>query len=283
MEEGKKINWRDKPTRADRWSDDATYILYVDENGDSNLKNIVKNIDYGKKIDENDRYFNICTTLISRENHNNIASSLVEIKHKYWNNGMYEYKDGLKTVCLHSDEIRKQLGPFSKNTIDQNSFLNDLNHAMKEMDITIFDCFVDKALFYQKYYSNAKEPYSIGMEYILERIVNRIGDNDKVMIVCEGIGKREDYIVLNTIKLLMSRGTYYVDPKKFKKITGVYFNSKRTFDSSKSYIGLEVADLCAYPIYKYCRYNHKDQAFYIIEEKIHGYPLYEGRGLKFVP
>ncbi len=276
-------DWRDKPICATRWSDDATHILYVDENGHSNLKNIIQCIDNGTVIKEDEKYFNIGTTLITKENHTKIALSLVDIKHKYWKDGKYSYNGVLKSVCFHSDEIRKMKGPFSKNEIDHECFFEDLNNTMKDMDATIFDCFINKKLYYKKYYDKAKDPYSIGIEYILERIVNKINDNEKVMIICESRGAKEDRIVLDTIKLLMARGTYYVSSRKFNKITGVYFNPKRSTDNSKSYIGLEIADLCAYPIYKYARYGTKDEAFKIVETKLFGYPLYEGRGLKFVP
>lgn len=278
-----ELNWRDKPISADRWSDDATHILYVDENGHSNLKNIIYSYDNNIPVKEDEKYFNIGTTLISKDNHHQIALSLIDIKHKYWEDGRYKYKDGTKTVCFHSEEIRKQKGPFSKKQINQQEFFTDLNNAMGKMDLTIFDCFINKEKLYNKYYQDSEEPYSLGIKYILERIVNRLDDNEKVMVLCESRGSREDIIVLDTIKLLMARGTYYESSRKFKKITGVYFNPKRSADQSKSYIGLEIADLCAYPIYKYCKYNTKDEPFRIIEKKIYGYPFYDGRGLKFVP
>lgn len=284
MTEENQINWRDKPICANRWSDDATHILYVDENGHSNLKNIISCIENNNPVQENEKYFNICTTLITKENHNDIALSLVNIKHKYWLNGKYSYKGVVKSVCLHSDEIRKMTGPFSKNTINHESFFEDMNSTMSNMELMVFDCFINKEKFYLKYLDAAIDPYAIGIQYILERIVNKqLGSDDKVMIVCESRGAKEDIIVLDTIKLLMAKGTYYVSSKQFNKITGIYFNPKRSSDNSKSYIGLEIADLCAYPIYKYAKHGTKDQPFRIIETKIHGYPYYEGKGLKRVP
>lgn len=53
----------------------------------------------------------------------------------------------------------------------------------------------------------------------------------------------------------------------FNRITEIYFNPKRSADNSKAYIGLEVSDLCAYPIYKYCRYGTDDKAFHIVDIK----------------
>ena len=278
-----EINWRDKPICATRWSDDATHILYIDENGHSNLKNIINCFEKRIPVQESEKYFNICGVLIAKEEHSTIAKSLVEIKHKYWPNGIYLYNGIEKTVFLHSEEIRKQKGPFGKSQIDQESFFQDLNKSMSEMNAIIFDCFINKDDYFKKYYYSAKDVYSLGIEYILERVVNRINDKSRVMIVCESRGAKEDPIVLETIKLLMAKGTYFVSDKRFSKITGIYFNPKRSVDYSKAYIGLEIADLCAYPIYKYCRYGTKDKSFEIIEKKLHGFPLYEGRGLKYSP
>lgn len=279
----KELNWRDGPVFATRWSDDATYMLYVDENGCSNMKNVVEAHRNNKTVKEGEQYFNICSTLISKDKHYDAAISLVDIKHKYWPEGRYSYNGIDKLVCFHSDEIRKMTGPFGKSQIDYDSFITDLNNAMANMDMMIFDCFINKEKFYQKYSDNCEQPYALGIKYILERVVSHLGKQDKVMIMCESIGKKEDRIVLETIKLLMARGTYYVGDKLFNKITGVYFNKKRNTDYSKSYIGLEIADLCAYPIYKYCRYNEKDRAFCLIEDKFHGFPVYMGKGLKRFP
>lgn len=278
-----ELNWRDKPICATRWSDDATHILYIDENGHSNLKNIIDCYEKRVPVKEDEKYFNICAVLIRKEDHLDIAQSLVNIKHKYWEDGKYSYKGIKKTVCFHSEEIRKKRGPFGECQLNHDLFFKDLNNAMEDMNATIFDCFVDKDKFFKKYYYNAMDVYALGIGYILERVVNKLNDSQKVMIVCESRGVKEDPIVLDTIKLLMAKGTYFVSSKQFNKITGIYFNPKRSADNSKAYIGLEIADLCAYPIYKQCRYGTKDQAFDIVESKLHGFPLYDGRGLKYVP
>lgn len=275
-------NWRSKPTEATTLDEDAEYILYIDENGHNNLKNIINCIDNSKEVDENEKYFNVTAVLMKYDEFLKIASSFSKIKHKYWENGKYNYKGREMIVCFHSEEIRKQKGAFSKNAIDQNLFFDDLNDAMANMKADIYDCFINKYRLYLKYSDHTEEPYCIAIKYILERVTRNIKDK-KVMVILESRGKQEDIVVLETIKLLMLKGTFYISSKMFNKISGVYFNPKRTNDNTKTYTGLEIADLCAYPIYKYCKLNKKDKAFELIETKIYGYPYYFGRGLKFVP
>lgn len=55
------------------------------------------------------------------------------------------------------------------------------------------------------------------------------------------------------------------------RVCGVYFNSKWANDKH-SYIGLEIADLFAYPIHRYMRSGVKGKDFEIVEPKIYGYP-----------
>ena len=52
---------------------------------------------------------------------------------------------------------------------------------------------------------------------------------------------------------------------------------------TSTYCGLELADLCSYPIHKFVKYNKKDKAFLAIENKIDCFPNYINKGLKIFP
>ena len=70
----------------------------------------------------------------------------------------------------------------------------------------------------------------------------------------------------------------------FTRITSIYFNPKRPIENpKKTYFGLEIADLCAYPFYKYLVYGTKDICFDVLESKIYKYPDYKGSGIKIFP
>lgn len=49
--------------------------------------------------------------------------------------------------------------------------------------------------------------------------------------------------------------------------------------AEKTCSGIELADLCSYPIFKYIKTGQKDIAFKTIENKLMGYPEYEGKGI----
>lgn len=110
-------------------------------------------------------------------------------------------------------------------------------------------------------------------------------NNHKCEIILESRGKSEDKELLNQIKYLFDHGNTYFSSNDFKKISGIFFNPKwsKMHNAQKSYWGLELADLCAYPIHKYFIYGTKDKAFLTLEQKIYNYPTVNGYGFKKFP
>lgn len=279
--------WMIKPTSILYSSINFTHAIFLDENGDSDMSYIMKCVAGNKKIDENSKYFSVTSVLCKTEEIENIANNFNSIKNKFWPpEGCYEYPNGQHMkVCFHSNEIRRKKGPFSINAIDYDDFMVDLSNTMAGLPISLCSCFINKKLLYDKYGTYVKSPYNIAVTFILERIVKfQLKDTDKVIIILESRGKKEDIQVLDTIISFIKYGSTYVKKSYFNKIVGVYFNKKRPErDCKKTIFGLEVADLCAYPIFKYCKLDIKDCAFTLIEHKIYNYPNYEGRGIKKFP
>lgn len=279
--------WKNKPTIIEEWIDGATHVAFFDENGDSDMGHIIKSKTKSKSIDELSSCFNLTSVLLEHDDMEKVAYDMVLLKNKYWpEDGCFLYKgNDYKKVCFHSREIRRQTGPFSKNILKDNGFMEDLNSYMESLPISITSCFIDKVRLYEKYGSFSQSPYNIAITFVLERlIIWQLKDTDRVIIILESRGRREDLIILDAIVRLMNFGTQYATPKQFAKIIGVYFNPKRSpEDCKKSYYGLEIADLCAYPIYKFCRSGVSDKSYNIIKSKIHGYPKVIGYGLKKFP
>ena len=278
--------WKLEPTTIEQWDEKSTHVAFFDENGDSDMKYIVKCYHKGVKIDDFSKHFGLSSVLIRLEDFEKIRNDIINLKNKYWPpNGCYQYKTGLKKVCFHSREIRKQAEAFSKNVIGGTNFMSDLNDFMESLPISITYSFIDKEKHYEIYKNYAQSPYVLAVSFILERLVTKqLKDTDRVIIILESRGKKEDDKLLKHIMYILDHGTYYVSAGQFKKISGVYFNPKRMpKDDKKSYFGLEIADLCGYPIFKYCRNGTKDKAFKIIEPKIYSFPNIMGRGLKIFP
>lgn len=281
--------WKLYPLPIDNMDNDSTisHFIFMDESGDANMQHIVKSISNSTLIDEGARYFSLTSVIISKNDLPDIMDNFIKIKSQYWpDDGCYKYKnDEVMKVCFHSKEIRDQKGPFSKNCINYDSFINDLSFLMSNLPVSLCSCFIDKENHFRKYNTHAQHPYEVSLTFILERVMTKIlKDSDQVIIILESRGKKEDKQVLNHLLNLINNGTYYVSYRQFQKISGVYFNKKRPINNNKlSYYGLEIADLCSHPIYRYCITGEKARDFNCIEEKIHGFPNIMGKGIKKFP
>lgn len=282
-------DWRITPTSIDSidiLKENITHISFFDENGSSDMDTVKKSIDENKTLNENEIYFNVTAVTIESKDITMIGEKISSLKSKYWQpDGKCQYRNGdVKKVVFHSREIRRSEGPFSKNVIDYNCFLSSLSELIESIPIVINTSFINKQSHYLLYGMNCQMPYDISLMFILERIVNHVlKDSDKVIIILESRGKKEDMQILLHINKIITFGTYYVTSRQFNKIKGIYFNKKRTADNALSYFGLEIADLCSYPIYRYCINRESSRSFDVIEHKLHAFPNYWGKGLKKFP
>lgn len=230
--------WREKPTIINEWIDEATHVAFFDENGDTDMQYITKCRRENKTIDDSSKYFGLTSVLLEHDDLPKIIYDITLLKNKYWpDEGCFMFGDKYQKVCLHSREIRRQKGPFSKNILSGTNFMEDLNDFMESLPISITSSFIDKEELSKKYGSYARSPYNLAITFILERLVKRqLKDTDKVIIILESRGKKEDEILLDSIVRLMKYGNAYVTSKEFKKIIGVYFNPKRCPDDCKKVI-----------------------------------------------
>lgn len=278
--------WKIKPTLINSVSLDVTHIAFLDENGSSDMKNILKCKANAKSIDEGSKFFGLTSVLVEMDDINYLNQSTLNIKKNHWPPaGKHTYSKCEKQVCLHSRDIRMKKLPFSM-VKDYDKLLDDITTMIYSLPLSISAAFIDKEKLYDKYKGFSQNPYTISLTFILERLVQRqLKDTDKLVIILESRGRLEDKFLLDSIVSLVTHGTPYVSKKVFEKIKGVYFNPKWKCDNGvyTTYCGLEIADLCAYPIFKYCRSGIKDRAFLTLESKIRGFPNYNGYGLKVFP
>jgi hypothetical protein len=103
-----------------------------------------------------------------------------------------------------------------------------------------------------------------------------------VEIFVEERGKKEDQMLLAHFNSILDRGTFFVQSDRFKnKIKKFSFHGKKD-----NIIGLQLADLCAYPLARHLL-NPKEPyiPFKILEDKIYCIKggSYKGWGLKLFP
>lgn len=245
------------------------YYLYLDETGDHGLS----------FIDQNYPLFLLCGCVVSLENLSTLEKKINDLKLKYFHT---------TEVVLHSRDIRKCEGAFQVlfNLSIKKQFYEDMNEILGHSNYSLVGSAVHKERHIKRYGKWASNPYTLSLSFILERIIfflNSIGTANTVQILAEKRGRKEDSQLLSHFNSVLDSGTYYVSSARLKKnIKSFRFHHKR-----ENIIGLQIADLCAYPIARHIL-NPKEPyiPFEIIENKIYA-DVKTGRkkgwGLKVFP
>jgi len=265
------VDWNEGPCRIDTL-ENVDCIFSIDENGNSTLKN-------AHLFDDNNKLFTITGVYIETEYNNLIRDQLMEIKNKYWEDGLFQGK----RVVFHSKEIRKKQGPFNPKLINYIDFKNKLNDFLSGLPVKMYSATIDK-FEHNNRYINPYPVYELGVEFIIERFCFDLRRKNKQgVVLLESRGFKEDCLVLSKLKNLLESGNDYNSEDNFSCISGVYFNPKRTSDGRQSYWPLEISDILSYRIHRFIRTGIEDEDFVCIKDKIFGYPDFEGKGLKIFP
>lgn len=245
----------------------SKYHFFLDETGDHGLS----------FIDENFPIFLLVGCLFKNSEYSTIVKEINNFKKEFFKT---------TNVILHSRDIRKCEGAF-QILFDlklKEKFYKHINKIISGANFTIIAVAIDKKKHIEKYGKIADDPYTICLSYILERLVfcTDKNPNSKVSIIIEKRGKREDKQLVAHYNSVIDLGTYHVSPQRFKqRIVGFEMFTKR-----ENKIGLQVADLCAYPIARHML-NPKEPyiPFRIIENKFYksGKGEIKGYGLKIFP
>lgn len=212
------------------------YQLFLDETGDHGLSH----------IDDNFPLFLLCGCLIREDKLSEIESAINEFKIKYFDT---------TDVILHSREIRRHEGSFQIlfNLDLKGRFYEDWNKIVSSTIFTIIGSGVNKINHIKKYGRAASNPYALSLSFIMERLIFCLDSMDKgakLNIKVEKRGKKEDDLLLAHYNSILDTGTYYVSKQRLQKaIAGLKFHLKRD-----NIIGLQLSDLCAYPLARYSLY-----------------------------
>ncbi len=244
------------------------YYLYLDETGDHGLS----------FIDHNFPIFLLCGCLFNQIEMENMEKKVNLFKQKYFSTS---------NVILHSREIRKCEGSF-QILFDLNlkaKFYEDMNLIIKNSKFKIIGVGINKEEYIKRYGKSAKDPYALSLSFIIERLIFYLDELNKeaeVEIIAEKRGTKEDKKLLAQFNSTLDLGTYYVLSDRLKKkIKKFEFKFKK-----ENIVGLQVADLCAYPLARHLLNSEEPYIpFMIIEEKIYcnNKGKYDGWGLKLFP
>ena len=206
------------------------YVLYLDECGDQNLSS----------FDPQFPIFTLCGVVVSEEQDNLLADRINSLKMDIWNN---------TNIILHSRDIRKCQNGFEVlfDLEVKKRFLDSVNAILGD-DIYIIICCAILKEPYIRQYGKLNDVYGLSLSYIMERVVfylDSIGKDDiELRTVIERRGNKEDKSLLNYYNQLLDRGTYWVNGVRMRK----YFKRFDMRWKSENVVGLQVADLVAYPI-----------------------------------
>jgi len=245
-----------------------SHFLFLDETGDHGLS----------FVDKNFPLFLLCGCIIEENSLKEIENKTNSFKQKYF---------GTTEVVLHSRDIRKCEGAF-QILFDlelKAEFYRELNLLLNKSHYCLIGSGIQKEEHIKKYGKVAKDPYALSLSFVLERLIFYLDGLDKdarVRILVEERGKKEDHILLSHFNSIIDRGTYFLDPQRLRrKVESFSFHNK-----TENIVGLQIADLCAYPMARHLLYPQEPYVpFGIIEEKIYSNKegQYMGWGLKIFP
>lgn len=242
-------------------------VMFLDESGDHSLD----------KIDASYPMFVLAGCIFDFDYYTNVVEpEIKKLKLKYFQT---------HTTILRSYDIRKQKGDFSvlveKKIRD--AFYSELDTLIASLNFSIIAAVINKTRLKNQYVS-PDNPYHLCFQFILERSTMYLGRSNEKMIL--RIESRETH---NDQKLAQVYEDFRnVDHQMFKKeeiqskLVDLSFNQK-----IQNIVGMQLADLVAYPIGRWALDKLKEnKAFLYIEKKFHRNPKgidYLNYGLKIFP
>lgn len=243
-------------------------ILFIDESGDHSLNNI--NADFP--------IFALLGLMIDKNSYKSVCEEINNFKLKYF-----------KTinVILHSREIRKCEGVFSVlfDLKIKEEFYKDLNAIISNANFTLVSSTILKQKHVEQYGKLADDPYEIALTFVLERVLYELDARkveNKLDIIIESRGSNEDQTLAKRYNELLYKGSGVVTTSRFVS----RYNQELLFKrKAQNDIGLQLADLCAYPIARHVLYPEEPYpSFEVIKSKIRNNKgKVEGFGIKIFP
>lgn len=208
------------------------YYLFIDECEDHNLI----------KYDPAFPIFTLCGILVSHEHLIALTRAFEKLKQEIFGN---------TDVIIHSVDIRKWRGAFValKDDALRIKFFEGIEKILNQKDAyVIVSCTILKEQLSRFYVRGEDEDvYGLSLSYLIERsifCVDNLDQAGEISIVVERRGRKEDSKLLNYYNGLRNRGTKWVKAERLRsRIASFSFKQKRD-----NIIGLQIADLIAYPI-----------------------------------
>ena len=238
------------------------YIIYADESGDHSMSDVYKSYPV----------FILAFCIFSkREYITGVVQSIKEFKFTFWGHDM---------TVLHSSKLRKQLEDFQflNDPGKRVYFIEKLNVTIEHLPFEIVCMGIDKRHVMEPDFQPSN-PYELSVKYCIEEVYQFLQEKNQhhklTHIIIESRGKKEDKDLASALEKIIETN---------ESLQAVYPIRIIFADKKTNSVGLQVADLVAYPIGRFLvAPEQKNLAFEIVERKFRKYPNHLGKGLKIFP
>lgn len=243
----------------------SKYYLFIDECGDHQLE----------KFNPNFPIFTLCGFLVPGDKIESLEIAVKRFKREFFDD---------ENVIIHSRDIRKQEKVYSILQYPEvrNRFYTGINKILGQTDVyVIVCCSILKEPFIERF-SRGEDVYGLSLKYLIERAIFCMDDNiddGTLDIYIERRGIKQDRALLNYYNRLRAIGTKWVTPERLVSRLGRFIFSYK----KDNVIGLQLADLIAYPITRHVLDpKAPNPAYDVISDKIY---TYKGAvlGMKIIP
>lgn len=240
-------------------------VLFLDESGDHNLI----------RIDPKYPIFVLGGVIIDKD----YAEGPLEATLNDFKRDLF----GRTDIILHTADITRNKNGFEqlKDSVFRSYFYDKLNSLMRSIPYTVVACVIRKHNHYNRYGSNAWDPYQFSLEVLVERFCFAIEKFSQGLIVAEERGPRLDRDLTQAWLSIKRKGTQYVkSPRIANRIVDFLMKSK-----SDNIAGLQLADLVVSPIGRHILGKSDKEDWQIIKQKFRrdGHGNIEGHGLVVLP
>ena len=243
------------------------YYVFIDESGEANVIN----------VDPRFNIFVLCGVIFREDHYKVFDENLNKLKIKHF---------GDENIILHSYEMRKNIGAFKifqdKNVLS--AFYKDIELIFTEHSYKVIASIVHKEE-YRKRYPDENFAYEQSLKFLCERSMSLIGKghkNNTLHFCLEKRGERKDRSLKKSYTRIHRFGTDYKSTSDFQVCHPTLFFRGKTQNIN----GLQLADLCAYPIARRILSPKKNQPTYeLFKSKLYRnrFGIVKGYGLKHFP
>lgn len=197
-----------------------------------------------------------------------VVKLIKQVKFSFW---------GHDLTVLHSFKLRKRIDEFQflHDQKTRTLFIENLSVAIENSPFEIVSMAIDKRHL-KTFDSQLNGPYELSLQHCIDNIYQFLEEKHQheklTHIVIESRGKKEDDELQAAFQNIIKRQSSLQEAYPLKLL----FADKKT-----NSIGLQLADLVAYPIGRFLLDPEQvNPAFKVVEKKLLRYPDYSGSGLK---